>query len=185
MTMMTNTNGRHRTVANCPYREDIRFPGASRETARCRLLKEISGVEDDSLLDASRGACDVCVRKFPPSTTDINSVIASLLYGVAEAVIKRGGTSGCSTTEAEDLRARAKQNLEVIMQPGAPPAEDIARGPCFYLGRQVGERVCENCRGSVRLKVFDCLHELYRQTVVSECRRCQDHEERLAPDPPP
>ncbi|MGI9239490.1 MAG: hypothetical protein ACR2RV_01740 [Verrucomicrobiales bacterium] len=180
---MTDPEPRHRTVDSCEYREDVRFPGASREVARCRLLREISGVEDESLLDASRGACDVCVRKFPPSATDINSVVASLLYGVAEAVIKRDGTPGCSTTEAERLRLRAKQSLEVIMQPGAAPVETSPRGPCLYLGRQVGERLCEDCRGSVRLKVFDCLHELYRQTTVGECRRCQDHEERLASGP--
>ncbi len=171
---MSDPDRRHRAVASCPYREDVRFPGASREVARCRLLKDISGVEDDSLLDASRGACDVCVRKFPPTVTDINSVVASLLYGVADAVIKRGGTAGCSAAEAERLRARAKQNLEVIMQPGAASAEKTKRAPCLYLGRQAGERLCENCRGSVRLKVFKCHHELYRETVVSECRRCHE-----------
>ena len=112
------TKALHRTVESCPYRQAVRFEGASKEVARCELLREISGVEDDSLLDASRGACEVCVRKFTPSPNEINSVIASLLFGLGEEVIKRGGTGGCSADDAKKLIALAKENLEVIMPAG-------------------------------------------------------------------
>ncbi len=174
-------NVTHRTVETCIYRGTVRNSGHSSEVARCGLLQDITGVEDVSLLDASRRACDVCVQKHAPTTEQINSVIASLLFGVTKSVIESGGIDGCDFEKAKQLQSLARKNLEVIMRPLSSDAARPANGdaPCFYFGQQIGEQKCAGCRGSVRQKTFACLHEAHGETTVRRCRQCRDYDEKL------
>jgi len=68
--------------------------------------------------------------------------------------------------------------------PAEPPVRPRPRGPlrspCFHLGEQTGLRDCATCRGTVRVKVFNCLHPLHRETTFDECRDCRDYDARLA-----
>ena len=65
-----------RTPQSCTYRENPR-PGEDGEVATCGLLREISGVDDEGLVEAHVKACEVCCKKAPPTAEHINSVIAS------------------------------------------------------------------------------------------------------------
>ena len=53
-------------------------------------------------------------------------------------------------------------------------------GPCFHLGEMKGLRDCPTCKGSVRLKVYQCHHPLHSDTTIRECKICLDYEPRLA-----
>ena len=171
---------KHRTLETCTYRNNVRPDPEDGETACCSLLAELSGIRDVSLFDASRGACEACLTKHAPSPTAINSVVASLLYGVAQKVSERGGVDGCSLKKAQQLRSLAKDNLEVFMTGGCSPSiNNQAAADCFYLGAQTGERDCASCSGSVRAKVFACHHELHGETTIQECRTCPHHERSL------
>jgi hypothetical protein len=84
--------------------------------------------------------------------------------------------------------------------PGGTPTVAILRTadapPCAYLGLPIpGEggaqatRECAACRGSVRLKLWACLHpghEEHPETTAKDCRRCADYEaggaERATPN---
>ena len=171
-----------RTVESCPYREAVRNRGLPSEVARCGLLRDITGVDDDALFDASRGACNVCIKKFAPTAEYFNSVIASLLYGVTEKIIESDGVDGCDTSKAKRLQSLARAHLEVIMAPVSEGEDAVRNGdkPCFYLGALSGERECQGGRGKVRQKVFSCLHENHGETTMEECRRCRDYDENLA-----
>lgn len=50
---------------------------------------------------------------------------------------------------------------------------------CYFLGESLGLRECSSCRGSVKLKVFDCAHPKYQDTTVRQCQKCQDHQAPL------
>ncbi len=104
-----------RDIAACPFRESLPF--ADGESA-CRLLAELSGVEELSLCRVPREACEACCRSFPPSAENLNPVVASLVYGMALRVADSGGVAGCDSLRADDLLRLAAQNL---------PAEEDCR----------------------------------------------------------
>jgi hypothetical protein len=52
-------------------------------------------------------------------------------------------------------------------------------GPCMFLGDVIDERLCESCRGAVRIKVYECLHPQHDETTIRDCERCFDYEPRL------
>lgn len=74
----------------------------------------------------------------------------------------------------------------VVATPATGPDRSA---PCVYLGAAVeGEdgrqatRDCGTCRGTVRLKVFACLHPGHAAdptTTAKECTRCRDYAREL------
>jgi len=95
----------------CPYRTDV-VCNDEMETARCRLLTEITSVDDAQLCQVRRDACEACsANEQRPSPTKINHVVASLLYHLAKYVIDRGGAAGCDVEKATELRGWARGNL--------------------------------------------------------------------------
>lgn len=105
-----------RRVEDCPHRLPIAGDGPS--SACCGLVRGMSGVEDPGLARAGRDACEACCRSFPPTESELNPVVASLLYGLSTAIMERGGVAGCDRPRAEALNRRAVVNL---------PAEDDYR----------------------------------------------------------
>jgi hypothetical protein len=59
----------------------------------------------------------------------------------------------------------------------------VRRGPCWHLGNYIGLRECTSCRGNVHVKVFDCLHPDHESTIIDDCLRCPDYEQRLRVTP--
>lgn len=57
--------------------------------------------------------------------------------------------------------------------PPAPPS--VRLSPCQYLGEQNGLRDCPSCGGTVRLKVFACVHPRHQETTLAECLQCPDY----------
>ena len=175
------TKSPYRTPETCSYRNGVFFE-SGREYAHCNLLKSLTGLEDPldrSLLRASRGACEACCKKRRPSEGEINSVVASLLHALSEKIRDRGGSPGCDVSKAKELEIWARNNLVVL--PAIPATKVIPNRtePCFYLGDQTGEKDCPDCRGSVRLKTFRCLHASHEETTRRGCRACQDYDESL------
>ncbi len=61
-----------------------------------------------------------------------------------------------------------------------PPRRGSPTGqPCFYLGEQTGLTECHTCRGSVKLKTYQCRHALHGETTLRDCERCADFEPLL------
>lgn len=62
---------------------------------------------------------------------------------------------------------------------------------CGYLGAPTGEtHLCPTCKGTVRLKVFDCVHPAHGQVTVKDCEVCSDYLQKpqapsIAPTPTP
>jgi hypothetical protein len=57
-----------------------------------------------------------------------------------------------------------------------PPTGKVRYGSCRHLGGVVGERICDGCRGNVRLKVFACSHPAHEATTLSDCQKCADYQ---------
>lgn len=114
-------------VEQCPFRDQVRLAKGT-ESACCRLLQEIIGVEKPQWCRVRRDACEACCQALPPSHAEINPVIASLLYQLADGVIKRGGVQGCPAGKAAALQSWAQVNLEVEHpkndRPTKPSRED-------------------------------------------------------------
>ncbi|MEM8668091.1 MAG: hypothetical protein AAGG48_11275 [Planctomycetota bacterium] len=104
-----------RAVEDCVHRTPVESRSTSDENAAiCQLLSEISGIERHPALTVSVNACQACCRSQLPSPTDPNSVVASLVVGLAEQVVSAGGVPGCSTAQARELNAWAEKCLPAV-----------------------------------------------------------------------
>jgi hypothetical protein len=61
-----------------------------------------------------RDACIACCDSFEPTTDDLNPIIASLLYAVAEGVIAEGGIEACDVAHAKKLLRKAERSLPIV-----------------------------------------------------------------------
>jgi hypothetical protein len=98
-----------RQVEHCPFREPTAADDSDR--AYCGLLAQWLGRDDPSLVEAPRAACEACSASFPPSLYDWNPVVASLVIRACDRIVERGGTPCCPISHAQDLLARAEQNV--------------------------------------------------------------------------
>jgi hypothetical protein len=99
-------------VEGCPYRGRPRA-AAGPEVAPCRLLRQCSEVTDEDLCLVRRDACTACRQDFPPSATELNPVVASLLFELTARILERGGVSGCNSEQAAALQRRAEESMDV------------------------------------------------------------------------
>jgi hypothetical protein len=112
------------TPEQCPFRREARAGG---KAAVCLLVGDLAGVRDEELLAVRREVCAACCREPRPTPADLNPVVASLLYGLAEKVIARGGVPGCDAAKAAALRSRADQDLLWIVPGGTIDYESRLR----------------------------------------------------------
>jgi hypothetical protein len=106
----THAHGKPRSLDDCPHRQ---ASGEGSERAHCQLVGGILGVESARLREVERNVCRACVATFPPTLTEFNPVIASLVFELAEEVIAAGGVSGCTLEKAERLRETAEAQLDL------------------------------------------------------------------------
>ena len=90
----------------------------------CQLLQKLTGVAEKELCSVDRSACRACLRGFPPSTDDINPVVASLLHQLTSAIVDRNGVEGCGRQKALELNQWAEENIPVL-----PADEDDIEAP--------------------------------------------------------
>ncbi len=164
------------TPRSCPWRHNLAEEGAVPRSS-CRLVAEIAGVEDLSLAAVRLDECVACCGQVPPAPAAPNGMTASILLNMLEGIIKNGGASGCTAGQAAELVPFAEQHL-LSFSPGffqskAPP---LRRTPCRSLGPMTGERLCADCTGRVRIKVFNCTHPAHGETTMKECAGCPDYE---------
>lgn len=166
----------------CPYHRRHDPGDGSDAFGCCTLAGEVFGVGEPELIRVSPEACEACQSLFPPSPSNPNYVAASVVHVVGERILERGGVDGCGEDEARNVMGWAAAFLPVLsLAPDmASTPLEAYDGPCFYLGEQVGERECRQCRGSVRQKVFACQHERHGETIIEECRQCPDYDRSLA-----
>jgi hypothetical protein len=110
----SRARARRRSVEECPYR-DAASAGAGTEVACCKLLLRLTGATDASWGVVRREACVACCASTRPSPDRLNPVVASLLYGLTEEVIRRGGLPDCSAAAAADLRRWAETEVDVAL----------------------------------------------------------------------
>jgi glycosyltransferase involved in cell wall biosynthesis len=104
------------TFECCRFRQAVRSE-AGAELARCGLLHEIAEVEDPEMCEVRRDACEACWALFPRSASQLNPVLASLLYKIGGAIVERGGVAGCDVPRATRLQDRARRNLSEYVGP--------------------------------------------------------------------
>ena len=97
-----------RTPENCLYRE------CKDATSQCRLLSQISGVDNDALAEVNEDVCSACCESFLPTEDDWNPVIASLVHSIAETVQESGDT-GCSRERAIELAETAISHMPIVL----------------------------------------------------------------------
>ena len=170
-------------IDSCRFRARARGQG-NEQIAECRLLLQITRIDEADLCDVRRDACSFCVRSYTPSPNDLNPVVASLLHGLARQIIERGGTKGCSAEQAEILQLRAEEYLD-----HAPDEVDAPYRPlrstltCHHRGAPIGFRVVRLDGQVGRVVVSRCHHPDHRETTEAECSRCLDWTDRPGLDP--
>jgi glycosyltransferase involved in cell wall biosynthesis len=113
------------TFERCRFRQAVRSE-ASAELARCGLLQEIVQLEDPEMCEVRRDACEACWALFPRSASQLNPVLASLLYKIGGTIVERGGVVGCDALRATCLQDRARRNLvEFVRPPDRSPSCDV------------------------------------------------------------
>jgi hypothetical protein len=122
--------GETRRVEECLHR--VAAESCDAATARCNLVAEITGVRDLSLATVRCDACTACCASFPPTTEEINPVIASLLYGLAGRIESLGGVDGCDIDKAEAIRRDA---LEAVASEEERVESTARSGPCVPVVR--------------------------------------------------
>ena len=163
-----------RRVEDCPYRND---PGdrEGRETARCDLLRQWLGTELTSVSCAvHRDACEACCASWPPSRSELNPVVASLLVTLCDQVMASGAGDGCVAEKTATLRDRAVESLDVSWAEPTPPSPVRGVGTCAYFGATIGFRPALAPHGGGRMTVYECLHPNHRETTPAECILCRD-----------
>jgi hypothetical protein len=169
-------------VDSCRYRVNVRGEGLG-QSAECRLIGEVSGVFDPSFCEVRRDACHYCTQSSPSGPTDLNPVLASILYGLTRTVIQRGGVDGCSTEQAAILQGRAEYFLDhdpVEVDTPYRPAR-FSR-PCRHLGESIGVRLDSQGGQILRTVVSRCHHPDHRETTDVECLGCLDWSDRAGFD---
>ena len=96
-----------REPETCPHRE-----AGANGAAACRLLLELTGLEDSEVGQVGRDACGACCRHPLPTPRRINPVIASLLSKVTSGLIASGGRPGCDVGKAAELGRWAERQLQ-------------------------------------------------------------------------
>jgi len=108
----------NRHPQNCEYRSRVRNQSGT-EVADCLLLERITGVTGAGLCTVRKSACESCCATFPPTTDELNPVVASFLYKVASTVFELGGVSGCDVRSAAILQSLAEAKLTARLAPQA------------------------------------------------------------------
>jgi hypothetical protein len=162
-----------RRVGDCSYRTEIRGEGPG-EVASCQLIEQLSGTAVDELCKVSRAACEACVASSPPSLRELNPVVASHLYSLAEQVINRGGVAGCSAEYAATLSSLAERNLEFHWGTAERPPEARVDVACIHLGGPAGFRPVATAAGHDRAIVYHCRHPDHQETTPEQCLACRD-----------
>lgn len=161
---------------HCKYRSDVRG-GGTEELARCELLQEVSGVGASDLCRVRRDACEACCKSTPPTPNRINSVVASLLYGLTERVVAVEGVPGCDLGKAVGIRSWAWKNLLPVDGEENADYDKLLRRAardCVYLGRAVGLRSASGEETDGKVQVFECLHPEHLETTASQCYWCRE-----------
>jgi hypothetical protein len=104
---------RVRSLEECPFRDAPE--AAEADVACCRLLLQLMGTSDASWGAVRRDACAACSASIRPSSDQFNPVVASLLYGRTEEVVRLGGVAGCTAVAAADLRSQAEYELGMAL----------------------------------------------------------------------
>src|SRR5438128_132168 len=117
----------YRKVEACPQRRDVAI-SADSEVAKCSILEHFLGAFAPAACVVERDVCAACIDTFPPSTEDINHVLASLLYTSAETALLEGTLADAERSKIEALRDWAEKCLP-LMFPDEDDASIDVSGP--------------------------------------------------------
>lgn len=162
--------------------EDCRFRNTTGgvdgvETASCDLLRHWLGKELEYVpCEVRRDACEACCLSWPPSKTELNPVVASLLVSLCDQVIaaEAGSDYPVERNAAMTLRDRAVDSLDISWSDSIPSLFEQGAESCAYFGPEIGFRTVPTPRGSKQTAVHECRHRNHRDTTPAECILCRD-----------
>jgi len=173
-----------RRVDDCLFRMDVCNEGES-QTARCDLLRQWLGSELASLsCNVRRDACEACSATWPPSQSELNPVLASLIVTVCDEVMAPEAAGGCASEQAAALRERAVESLDVAWDEPAQPVPELRTGTCAYFGDAIGFRPAATPHGGDRMTVYQCHHPNHHETTPASCILCRDWSDRAGAESP-
>jgi hypothetical protein len=163
-----------RRVEDCPFRNKL-ADAEGMEKAQCDLLQHWLGTELTSVpCNVHRDACEACCASWPPSHSELNPVVASLLVSLCDQVIAAGSGDGFVVEKTVALRDRAVESLDVSWDEPSPPLPVRGAGTCAYFGAATGFRPALAPHGGGRMTVYQCHHPNHRETTPAECILCRD-----------
>ncbi len=135
-----------RAPEQCPFRKSVASASATGIFC-CDLARQIVGVDGHGPYRVSREACEVCSRLTLPSPGNLNSVVASLVYGATAEILSQKGSSRLDLQEAARAQGQVLDALEFApagspegptlhpsasassgMEASAPPAQPRGEG---------------------------------------------------------
>jgi hypothetical protein len=174
-----------RRVEDCPFRGDVRDE-QGKQTAGCDLLRHWLGTELASVpCQAGRDACEACCASWPPSHSELNPVVASLLVTVCDQVMAAGVVHGGLAEKVAALRDRALEDLDVSWDEPIRPLPVRGAGTCAYFGDPIGFRPASTAHGGDRITVYQCRHPIHHETTPAACILCRDWSARAGVESPP
>lgn len=170
-----------RSPQTCKYRRLEKKEGIP-EKWYCGFISGITGAGDSSFAAVRPDECALCCSISPPVPERPNYLTASLLLTDLGKIIAQGGVPGCTVGRAKELLPLAEDNLYVWKPADFEKEATVPRrGLCRHLGAQSGERLCQDCTGRVRVKVFECEHPGHLETTIRGCDQCEDYDPELMP----
>jgi hypothetical protein len=167
-----------RRVEDCAFRTDV-GGGGETQTARCDLLRQWLGPELASVAcNVERDACEACCASWPPSRSELNPVVASLLVTLCDDVVATEGVDARVVEKVSSLRGRAVESLDVSWAEPIPTSPvrsaNANTNTCAYFGAEIGFRPVSTPHGGGRITVYECRHPNHRETTPAECLICRD-----------
>ncbi len=145
--------------------------------AICGLIESLVGPQTAPI---SIEACEACCRSFPPSPSQLNPVVAGLLYDSVVEILAQGGTTDCNIEQATKLRQESLGAIDVVHPPHLTTLPARSVDPCCWFGELLDDDVA-NVSSDTREPVHHCRHPRHERTTLSQCRVCRDwckHEPR-------
>jgi hypothetical protein len=100
------------TVETCPYRRSG-TDDASKGTATCDLVSLLLNEPAGDAASVSRDVCEACCRAFPPTTRDLNPVVASMVFTRATRLAE-SISDGPTSERLRRVGEVARERLDVL-----------------------------------------------------------------------
>lgn len=152
----------------CPFRLNIRGHGES-EVATCGYVQQVIGVNDPTIAEVHRSACEACCNAFPTMAARLNPVLPSLLFAACEQATE-------PDERASDQIARIRKwSEETLLIPPGVYRQHTIHGCDVVLYAETNSDECRAAITSIldQERIEVCLH-LIDATPDAAFTDCED-----------